>query len=78
MNLFPNPVHDILNISLNLHSLGNEINIQIISADGKVLRSLSDLEDPMIEIDLTNLPAGMYYVKVMDENLVWSEKIVKL
>lgn len=70
IQLYPNPVEDILNIS----SIGENIETQILSMNGIILISTKNSS-----ADLSSLPAGQYFVRIKDKNgdVIRIRKIIK-
>jgi hypothetical protein len=78
LKVYPNPVTNELNVSLR--NFANDVNIQIIDNLGKEVQSKSVVtgSDVFIgKIDISNLPSGMYIVKVSDGSKTSHAKIVK-
>ena len=74
ISLYPNPVEDQLNIELN--SSDNAV-VQIVDVMGKIHRSMIVSGDK-VSVDVSNLPAGMYIVKVQQsEKLSQKSFIIK-
>tara|TARA_B110000879_G_scaffold201913_1_gene277609 strand:- start:3223 stop:4344 length:1122 start_codon:yes stop_codon:yes gene_type:complete len=69
INVFPNPTIGIINFSTSV----NIINIEIYNLNGKMITK-SKLKS---KADLTDLPNGMYIVKVITENKEYYKKIIK-
>ena len=70
--LYPNPVHDILNLQFNRTG---SYNIIVIDLQGKtVLNTL--IEEAFTQIDVSNLDSGVYFVKVMSKNSITTKKLV--
>lgn len=61
LEIFPNPVSDMLTIK------GYEGAVKIFSAGGKQVASYSDLKQGE-KIDMSSLPAGMYILKLIDKD----------
>ncbi len=76
--IFPNPTSGLLIIQLE-SVLSNRGKVQIIDLWGKTVQThplLPNLKEH--ELDMSELPKGVYFVKVIDEGLqIWSEKVVK-
>jgi hypothetical protein len=71
--LYPNPVTDVLTISLP----GTEgANVKIYNAQG-MLVSAKYTESNSLSLDMKDYPAGVYIIKITYEQQVTSEKIVK-
>lgn len=72
VEVFPNPAESFLNI-------GNEgfVSVQIISSNGKILKEIQNKEAPF-RIDLSVYEAGIYYLRMLDEeNKLCVSKIIK-
>ena len=68
LNIYPNPVKDILSIE------GQNIsNVEIIDINGKVIRTIKNI-DSKITIDVSTLTQGIYFVKIGNQ----VRKLVKL
>lgn len=65
MNLFPNPASDELTVDLDLDVEGDAM-IIIASADGKIMmmREYDNVQDENMTFDISNYPAGSYFVRV--------------
>ena len=73
--MYPNPTNGILNIVLS--SVNEKTTIQIVNALGQVLINEKVLGENST-IDLSNLPTGMYFVNVLENNTaIKTQKIVK-
>jgi|TARA_B110000093_G_scaffold124902_2_gene133718 hypothetical protein len=57
----------------------NNYSIQILSSNGTIYQDISNQNSP-IEIDLSMLPAGLYFVKVVNgqNNNISIQKIIKM
>lgn len=80
ISLFPNPVKHTLSLDLNGFT-GNTFNITILDASMKpVLNEQFISEGSSFEkqMDLHNLPAGVYFVRIMVGEKVFTKKLVKL
>lgn len=75
-SVFPNPVKDVLNVQLNSIA-GQYSNITILNLDGTVVKSYKNAGKGMHQIDLSDLPQGIYLCQTGNENVVKSIKIVK-
>lgn len=72
--IFPNPTTGI--ISLNLSEASDIDEIILTDITGKTLGTFQNTADRMI-IDLSAQPAGIYFVKFINENQEYSEKVIK-
>jgi hypothetical protein len=73
ISISPNPVKDILTISINNNALKNTL-ITIYAADGKIVYA-NNLTSGMI--DLSELSSGIYFVQCSDSSTTFSKKITK-
>lgn len=74
-NVYPNPVSDVLNISIN-----SEINSEIIIEDLKgqiIYKQRANEGFQNLTIDLSNISSGFYLVKQVNANGVYTQKIIK-
>ena len=74
--VYPNPSNDIFNVRINQYN-GN-VNMQIIDINGRIVKQFIN-EDFSIEkpIDLSSLQAGVYILKVYNNELNYSQKLIK-
>jgi 1,4-alpha-glucan branching enzyme len=80
MDIYPNPVNDQLNISI-LRSAKGAIEFQIINLSGEIVKtqkaySLISRYDG--EMNLNDLPTGVYIVKAQLESGIYNSKFIKL
>lgn len=79
MALFPNPAHNTLNISLN--SVGNsDAQLTVFDLNGQQLISkvVNVAEgEQQLTLPVSDLPAGMYIVRMQGEQLQHTEKFIK-
>lgn len=75
LTLYPNPTNGIFTIKGDF----NNYAIQILSLNGAIYQDLSNQNSP-IEIDLSMLPTGLYFVKVVNghNNNISFHKIIKM
>ena len=78
IKVFPNPVSEVLNLQFNT-PVEREINIDILDFQGKLVRS--DFIGPSVtnkQINLQEIPAGIYYLRLSDRKHLNVYKVVKL
>ena len=80
-NLFsvtPNPASDVIRVSTELVETATEATITVVNMDGRVLRmqNYTNLQQDVSTIDISNLAAGNYFVRLATPNGVRTEKIV--
>lgn len=78
ITVYPNPASDNVNIKFT-EAITNELNLTIISSQGKPVKSMI-IEATTLEkqINLQELPAGVYYLKLTKGKLSNVYKVVKL
>ena len=69
-SIYPNPASDQLNISL---PPGNYFSVEIINASGKTILKNQDEK----KINISQLPAGIYFVKITTGSEFYSQKFIK-
>jgi hypothetical protein len=67
--IYPNPINDWLSIK------GGNGKVQIVDLTGKVVQSFEHQE--FSKINVSNLESGTYFVKIMKEGIISSQKLVK-
>jgi len=64
--LYPNPATDQVNVHLNgktsIHSL------DIVDTQGRIIRSMNNINDKHATVDTSALPVGLYYIQVQHEH----------
>lgn len=80
VKVFPNPAGDYINVNIAGNTEG-ETKVSVMSIDGRVMMhskvDVSNSKDAVLPFNLTNLPAGMYFVKVETGEKTIVEKVVK-
>lgn len=73
VNIYPNPVKDFINIHL-----GNFENssIEIINITGQVTYR-KELNEKISQIDVSDYPEGVYFIRITGEDFTTTKKIVK-
>ncbi|WP_313501801.1 M4 family metallopeptidase [Kaistella carnis] len=69
VNVYPNPVKDILNINAK-----GDYNYQLISIDGKIVKDGNQSENA---VNVQSLPTGIYIVKITQDGKTSSHKVIK-
>ncbi len=67
VKLFPNPVHDLLNIRLE-NDQTETLHFQLIDALGRIVKELQVGTNGSYYLDVEDLSTGMYYYIFMDKN----------
>ncbi|MFK5890411.1 MAG: T9SS type A sorting domain-containing protein [Flavobacteriaceae bacterium] len=74
--VFPNPVNNQLNFTFNNTILADIISIQILDINGRIIKNIKTIH-PQLSVDLNNLNAGIYLVKVKTTKANYTSKIIK-
>ncbi len=74
LTIFPNPTSGIINISKNNNKLEN-CTIQISDIYGKIIFQSNKI---VRQIDISNQPQGIYFIKISGKNLNFTQKIIKI
>jgi hypothetical protein len=79
IKIAPNPTNDITQLSVAF-SESVALEIRVVSLVGQVIlqQSLENVREANYEIDLTDYPNGIYFVQLLVNRQLHSEKIVKL
>ncbi len=80
LNLYPNPTSDILymNIPENFIHSNNEIGVSVINEMGMVVKQQVIYKNsPSYPMDLSDLPKGVYMIRVSGNNISKTSKIIK-
>ncbi|WP_235295572.1 SdrD B-like domain-containing protein, partial [Portibacter lacus] len=78
INLFPNPTTDYINVDFN-NELDGDAKIQIINGQGQLVKIVSAVEDlNSIQIDVTDLASGNYYINIIKNNLTINKSFIKI
>ncbi|MBC5773419.1 DUF11 domain-containing protein [Pontibacter sp. KCTC 32443] len=76
IRLYPNPATE--TVKLDMTKLSTEtFNISVISMEGRVVKELKLQGGHIQEIDLNNLAAGKYIIKVQGQDVVLSLRLIK-
>lgn len=79
LNVFPNPVQSELNILVFTSVSGQELSIELFSADGKKVFSAKDNlknNSSLKKIDVSRFAPGLYEIKIISGKISESSKIV--
>lgn len=75
IKIFPNPASS--DITFDFEGLTQSKNLTIFDATGRVVYFINDLNDTYLQLDVTDLKNGIYYVQVESENSVIKQKFIK-
>jgi hypothetical protein len=77
VSVFPNPAGDLLHVNLSLKAV-NDVMLEIVSSEGRTVinRKLTGSMQYLEIIDVTTLPKGMYYIRVVHKDWVVTDKVL--
>ena len=73
ISLYPNPANEVINVQCTMYNVQS---IEVIDVYGKVINTLTVTDNPT-QINVANLAAGMYFVRVTTEEGVVTKSFVK-
>ena len=73
IGIFPNPATDLVNIKSFKNSLIKTV--QLVNMSGQILFESNNINQSEIELSIANRVTGMYYVRVLTENAIFTRKI---
>ena len=81
INLFPNPATNNLNIRINtIETVNENINVSVVDALGRTVALFNERingTNALLNINVTNLKSGTYFVRLQSENSVISKLFIK-
>jgi hypothetical protein len=73
-SLYPNPATDKITVELSGMTQGGNLTIVDIEGQEFITRQITE---PKTQIDISNLPSGVYFVQLTKDKTVEVEKVVK-
>ncbi len=73
VKIWPNPVKDFFYIKVC-----GQYEASLFSLDGSLSIPIKRSSEEFNEIDIANLPRGLYFIKVVGDNYNYIEKLIKL
>lgn len=81
LDCYPNPVSIQVNIEYHLPSAGSAVLISLLDSSGKLVRSLDQGEkiagSHQSILDVADLSAGLYYLRIQSDNKISIKKLIK-
>lgn len=74
IQVYPNPATNLLNIEL-ISQINSNANIVIFDLQGKEI--LNENLNRTMQVDVSTLPAGLFLVKVVNGNNIYTQKLIK-
>jgi hypothetical protein len=75
VSVFPNPVNDVLYISINSKDFGR-VTVKLYNALGKEVKKVLVIS-PLTSINLSALTKGIYFVQILDGQKITTHKVIK-
>ena len=77
LHLYPNPCGDMLTVTTDIPTQFDSVRIYSMSGKLMLLHSVTD-QPNHLNINLSTLPKGMYFVKIYSKDMVVTKKLIKL
>jgi hypothetical protein len=71
--LYPNPAQDQVNVHLNGKTSINSLDI--VDTQGRLIRSMTNIDSKHVLVDINSLPVGLYYMQVHHEHGVMTKML---
>jgi len=76
IDIFPNPATDFVNIKSYKNNLIRTV--QLVNMSGQILFESNNIHNTEIEISIANRVTGVYYLRVLTENAIFTRKLLIL
>jgi len=73
LKIYPNPTSDVINIKVSISAVLRKV--EILSVDGQLIQS--NTQGDLSRISISNLPKGVYYLKIESDNGIAIKKLIK-
>lgn len=76
LRIYPNPTNGLINVRINNYI--GKVNFKVIDINGRIVGEFKD-QDFNVEkaLDLNSLQSGVYVIKIIGDNLNYTQKIIK-
>ncbi len=75
LSFYPNPATDFVHIELP-QNITSTYNVQIHNIAGEMMRSFGNVTERNLDIDVRNLNAGIYFVSLQAEGIIYQSKLM--
>lgn len=78
IKVFPNPASELLYVNIDLPEAADNLTVRLVNTFGQVVsdRYYGALQTGNIEINVSNIPAGMYLVQVTDGQAQYTQSVI--
>jgi hypothetical protein len=76
-NIWPNPSEGVINLSLSNKIDAKECDVKIINSLGNLVKAMKIDPNNKIQLDVEDLPTGVYSILITGNNIRFSSKIIK-
>lgn len=76
ISIYPNPANEVLFVDLK--DLENISSIAILDLNAKQIMALDDIQKGVNALQIDTLPAGSYFVRVLQDGYQYTQRVVKL
>ena len=73
-NMYPNPASN--NVTVNLVDGLNNVFVELVDMQGRLIASYSNVTGASVEVDLSSVSNGVYFIKVNSEGTIQTEKLI--
>lgn len=77
IQIFPNPFSNKIQIDLKNSFSGKQTSLQIMTIHGKEVYRINSISDSKIELNMEEMEAGIYIIKISNSSFVHQEKLLK-
>ncbi|UKN00962.1 T9SS type A sorting domain-containing protein [Paracrocinitomix mangrovi] len=73
--VYPNPVVDI--VKIQLVNPGTDTQVQLVDVNGKLITQISNITQDLMQVDMSELADGVYFIRVINNKNVQDVKVIK-
>lgn len=72
-SVFPNPAKQLFTVEIENHLIDQ---VEVMDLSGKVVMRQADIRSNRYQVNRSNMPAGIYFLKVQTKELTFTEKVI--
>jgi len=72
--MYPNPASS--NVTIDLVNGLDDVSVELVDMQGRLISSYSDVKGAFVSIDLSLVSNGVYFIKVISEGTIQTEKLI--